>query len=205
MARHIKVVNGLGYDAFAFNLEMPLENRLVPVASDGKIGWKHCYARQIEELLNMLPGKKIVFSFSNPAAAAIEAMFLRNCQDIHSLICDSGPSAHLGLSALRLVKKYLQEKKYKDILPATSLIGTWSFSFHRDIHQHLAAFPAHFPILSIRGWKDELISPSEIDQVFEPHKQLKWIKLSLPEAQHLNGLKNFPNEYLNGLKSFLAQ
>lgn len=201
--RHIQVVNKLGYDAFAFTLSKPTKKHFLPLSPQGQFGWKHYYAEQIEELLNLVRGPKIIFSFSNPSASAIEAMARRNCQDIRALICDSGPSARLGFSAIKLVGKYLRDQKYQKAFFTCSLSWTWSPFYHKDIGQHLQTFPKNFPILSIRGWKDELISPDDIDQVFEPHKNLNWIKLSLPEAHHLDGLKLFPQDYSAGLKSFL--
>jgi fermentation-respiration switch protein FrsA (DUF1100 family) len=203
LARHIKAVNGLGYDAFAFNLRKLDSKFLIPLTSEGRLGLKHVFAEQIEVLLNMFPQKKIVFAFSNPAASAIEALARRKCYDVTALVCDSGPSARLGFSALRLGAKYFNEKKYRRSFLTTALIWSWSPLFHKDLNLHLSGFPKDFPILSIRGWRDELISPADIDLVFEPHKQLRWIKLSLPEARHLDGLKNYSKEYLSGLKSFL--
>ncbi|MEN0057698.1 MAG: hypothetical protein AAGB31_02595, partial [Bdellovibrio sp.] len=96
LLRHIKLVNDLGFDAFAFQLKGTHRDLLSlrpPLSSRGGFGAKHIYADQIEALLNMLPGKKIIFSFSNPTAAAMEAMARRRCSDTVALICDSGPSA----------------------------------------------------------------------------------------------------------------
>ena len=58
-------------------------------------------------------------------------------------------------------------------------------------------------IHGIRGWKDVLIKTDDIDQIFEPCKNINWTKLSLPEAQHLTGLKDCPNEYRSGVEDFL--
>lgn len=203
LARHVKCVNALGFDAFAFNLQKLNLRHPVPFTSEGRMGLKHVFAEQIEQLLNLLPQQKIVFAFSNPAASAIEALARRRCYDIKALICDSGPSARLGFSALRLGAKYFNERKYRKSLFVTALIWCWSPFFHRDLNQHLSQFPQDFPVLSIRGWRDELISPADIDLVFEPQKHLNWKKLSLPEARHLDGLKHSQDEYLNGLKCFL--
>ena len=62
-----------------------------------------------------------------------------------------------------------------------------------------------FPIFSIRGWKDNLIPPQDIDRHFEPHKNLDWRKLSLPDAGHLNGLRDFESEYIGPLTKFLKE
>lgn len=203
LARHIKAVNNLGYDAFAFNLHSAHIWEHLPLTAMGQFGLKHVFADQIEHLLNLLPGKKIVFSFSNPSASAIEALSRRACFDVSALICDSGPSGRFKSSALRLAMKFFSQKKIKRALFTGALMWGWSPRFHRDIFEQLGRFPKDFPILSIRGWKDPLISPGDIDLVFEPHKHLSWRKLSLPEGHHLDGLKKHSAEYLAGLKSFL--
>lgn len=205
--RHIKLVNDLGYDAFAFNLHGNHKNILSlqpPISAKGFFGAKHIYADQIEFLLNQIPGKKIMYTFSNPSAAAIEALARRHCSDILGMICDSGPTARFVPSAYNL---YTHEYKMKPwalrvaLAPILSL--GWSPFFHRDLHKDLNSFPQGFKILSIRGWKDLLIPPNHIDEVFEPHKQLEWSKLSLPEAEHLTGLRDFKEEYVPTVEKFL--
>jgi hypothetical protein len=44
-----------------------------------------------------------------------------------------------------------------------------------------------------------------IDKVFEPHGQIDWQKLSLPQAGHLNGLKDFREEYAPVVAQFLKE
>ncbi|HEY1079104.1 MAG TPA: hypothetical protein VGE46_03370 [Bdellovibrio sp.] len=209
LLRHIKLVNSLGYDAFAFHLQgdhRDLFSLRLPISSKNKFGAKHTYADQIETLLNLIPGKKIIFSFSNPCASAMEAMARRRCTDTIAMICDSGPTARFLPSAYNL---YTHEYKVK-LLPIRLLLAPllsmgWSPFLHRDIHADLAQFPEGFRILSIRGWKDLLIPPSHIDEVFEPHTQLDWTKLSLPECGHLTGLRDFKEDYAPAVESFLAK
>ncbi|MFV3407393.1 hypothetical protein ACNH6C_02220 [Bdellovibrio bacteriovorus] len=207
LLRHIKLVNEMGFDAFAFNLtgtHKDLTSLKLPISSKGGFGLKHIYADQIETLLNSVPGKKIVFSFSNPTASAIEAMARRNCSDTVALVCDSGPSGKFIPSAYNL---YTHEYKIRPLplrLALTPVLSlAWSPFLHKDLDKDLKTFPQGFKILSIRGWKDLLIPPDHIDQVFEPHTHLDWTKLSLPEAGHLTGLRDFKSEYAPTLEKFL--
>ena len=83
LSKHILLVNQLGFDTYAFNMDDKFKSLLhPPLASNGKFGMKHVLAEQIETHLNLFPQKKLVFAFSNPSASAIEAIAHRNCSDI---------------------------------------------------------------------------------------------------------------------------
>jgi hypothetical protein len=207
LLRHIKLVNELGFDAFAFNLKgthAELKKFELPVSPQGKFGTKHIYADQIERMLNEVPGSKIVFAFSNPSAAAIEAMARRHCSDTVALICDSGPTARFMPSAYQLFDEQYNIKSRLVRLALTPILSLgWSPFLHKDLKNDLNTFPKGFKILSIRGWKDKLIPPTHIDEVFEPHTQLNWTQLSLPEAGHLRGLADFKADYVPAVSKFL--
>ena len=202
MQRHVKFVNALGYDCLIFDLKFKVDQHLMSATSG--FGLKHVWADQIEQILNELPGRKIIYSFSNPSASAIEAIARRSASDVIGLICDSGPSGQLWASMLN----YYKFEKPISFWPQrllTAISGTllWSPQFSSLLSSDLEKFPEGFPILSIRGWKDPLISADQIDLVFDPHPQLKCTRLSLPKARHLNGLKDFRDEYELGVGHFL--
>ncbi len=208
LRRHINLVNELGYDAYAFNLkDSAKEHQFVPYSYvSKKFGMKHALADQIEEHLNLLPEykSKILFAFSNVSGCAIEALARRQSNDVISLICDSGPGASFMYSSYKLIEhqfniKFLPLK----ILATPVVMFGWSKDLHKDISTDLQRLAENFPVLSIRGWKDKLISPAHIDQIFEPAKNINWRKLALPEAAHLAGLRDFPEEYRAGLVDFL--
>ncbi|MEQ1723845.1 MAG: alpha/beta hydrolase, partial [Pseudobdellovibrio sp.] len=147
---------------------------------------------------------KIIFTFSNVSGCAIEAMARRKTQDVVALICDSGPGASFMYSSYKLIEQQMGVKFLPFKILGTPLVMLgWSKEFHTDIPLHLQKLPNGFPVLSIRGWKDKLISPAHIDQIFEPAKNIHWRKLALPEAGHLTGLRDFPSDYRSGLEDFL--
>jgi hypothetical protein len=203
--RHIELVNELGFDAFAFNLHKASALLTNPISRKKIPGLKHIWVDQISDLLSMIPQKKIVFSFSNPSAAAIEAMADRNNLDTVALVCDSGPSDKFLESAYHLFQHYKKDGILAGLTKTIITPMIWSPYIHVDVHPQLKTFPKGFKILSIRGWKDSLIPPNHIDGIFEPHPNLDWRKLSLPKAAHLNGLKDFREEYVAGLKPFLEE
>lgn len=167
-------------------------------------GMKSQWADQIELVLNETPGPKILFSFSTPTAAAIECIRRRHGHDVLALIADSGPSGELWSSIMNLMNSETKVPSWglrAFVTTAASLCVEPDFK--NICNSDLQQFPENYQILSIRGWKDPLISPRQIDMVFTPHTQLKWQKLSLPDAGHVNGLKEFPEDYKSGVERFL--
>jgi hypothetical protein len=203
LRRHIEWVNSEGFDAFAFDLLGEASFSNIPLTSNLKFGLKHQYADQIESLLNEISGEKIVFAFSNPAAGAIEALSRRRCHDVKVLICDSGPSGKFIESVYNL---YSGERKYsmpRSLVMTGFLSFFWGLKLNAGLEEELKTFPENFPVLSVIGWKDTLIPRHHIEAVFENQSHLDWRKLSLPEGSHLNGLRDFPEEYKTAVMSFL--
>ncbi len=205
LKKHIELVNELGFDAFIFKPQDHFSLFNLPITSELKFGLQHQITNQIENLLNQLDRKKIIFAFSGLANNAIEAIAKRNANDIKALICDSGPSNEF----LKSIYNFLEHKKGLSLAkrliqwPIFSL--AWNPQLKNNLHNDLEKFPAHFKILSIRGWKDKLMPPTYIDAVFEPHKQLDWRKLSFPQSEHMQSLTDSPKEYHTGLKNFLQE
>jgi hypothetical protein len=212
LKRHIDFVNELGFDAYAFNLKDSMSDySYFPLSQSKKFGLKHVLADQIQMHLDLLPEykNKIVFSFSNVSACAMEAIVHRiedeHGDDIKAMVCDSGPGTDVLSSSYNLIKHQLKVKSLISRLVRSPFFALgWSPLLNKDVYQDLSKFPKNFPILSIRGWRDQLISHQSIDQIFKPHTQLKWRKLNLPEAGHVNGLRDFPSEYKPAVEDFLS-
>ncbi len=207
LQRHVEFVNGLGFDCYAIKLR----DSFVPkfdhyFTSDLRFGKKHVWTEQIESALNFIKGPKIVFSFSNPTASAIQAISRRNANDIKALICDGGPAENFVES---FENYFLHEMPIKNPLLRTTAAKSISLLWHHrlahSVHQDLNLIPEGFKILSIRGWQDKLITPEMIDLIFQPHANLDWRKLSLPKAGHLNGLKDFKGDYEPVVADFLKE
>lgn len=205
LKRHVEFLNELGYDVLNYEIYKDSRNLSQKLVSSNELmGVKHIWADQVEAMLNSVPGKKIIFSFSNPSASAIEATVRRNATDVAGLICDSGPSGDLLSSMIN----YFTHEEPIAFFPlkwaaAAAMTFLWSPKFIEAIHADLEKLPQGFKVLSIRGWKDKLIPAHLIDQVFEPHLKLEWQKLSLPQAGHLNGLRDFREEYESPVRLFL--
>lgn len=205
LKRHIQFLNDQGFDCVDFELDDDIRKFYKAFSrTDGRFGFKEIWTDQIERMLNELPGRKIVFAFSNPSASAIEAIARRHGSDINGLIIDSGPSGDLFESLINFYKHETKIPFYP--LRVAAAFGTtlvWHPQYRTIMAADLAKFPSSLKVLSIRGWKDKLITPKMIDEIFEGHKQIDWQKLSLPQAGHLNGLKDFPEEYVPKVAEFL--
>jgi hypothetical protein len=208
LKRHIQMVNDLGYDAYVFNLKDDLkDHQYLPYSYiSKKFGLKHALADQIEEHLDFWPEykTKIVYAFSNVAGSAIEAMARRTTHDVIAMICDSGPGADFIYSSFKLMEHQMHvSSRALQLLGTPLVMMSWDPHRHKDIPDDLKKLPEGFPLLSIRGWKDPMISPASIDALFEPAKNLHWRKLGLPEAGHLNGLRDFAADYQPAVEDFL--
>jgi len=193
----------MGYDAFAFNLPN-FEQNSSGLWVRGQFGLKHLYADMIRFYVDQIPGEKILFSFSNPSAAAIEILaekFQKNeAQSFKGLICDSGPSLAFVRSAWNLA---IMSQRNPYLFASFSAF--WSWKLHRDLPGQLATFPKDFPILSIRGTQDLIIPPWHIERVFENSGLPNVSTFELPEAGHLDGLKRFTDSYRKTLSQWLEQ
>lgn len=207
LKKHVDLISSFGFKTEFVSLDEEFKDLFSNIFSANKgLGFKHVWADRIESELNRIPGKKIVFSMSNPSSGAIEAVGRRAASDISGLVCEGGPTNNFWES----IVNYLTHEKPISFKPARWALAAattvlWTPDFRKSLHQDLNTFPLKFPILSIRGWKDPLIDSKDIDAVFEEHENLNWQKLSLPEAGHLNGLKDYPDEYIEPLKKFLEK
>ncbi len=204
--KHISFVNDLGFDAYAFDFPELSSTMRQGFSKSGSFGIKKILADNIEFLLNVVEGPKIVFAFSNPCSAAIEAVSRRNASDILGMVCEMGPSGEA-------FKSYLNYFTYAEKIPtlalrwaaASATVIAWGANVVEDLKRDLASLPSGFQILSIRGWKDVLIPPHAIDKVFNEHSHLDWRKLDFVEAAHLKALRDYSDEYKFPVAEFLFE
>lgn len=201
--KHIGMVNDLGFDAFAFQLAEDKLGHSIPINSKKQFGLKHLYADQIEKLLNQIPGNKIVFSFSNPSAAAIEAIAARNATDIKALICDSGPSFQFIKSGENLLRWNKHYPVLLSQIAAPFFSFFWSPKMHQDCIEQLNQLPHGFPVMTLLAQNDLLIPPADTMLGFEKAKNLNWKNKIFSNTGHLQGLKTDPEGYRKEVQDFL--
>jgi hypothetical protein len=206
MLKHAQFVNSLGFDAVVFDttqqnpfLSLPL------ISSNLKVGLRHVWVDEIEQILNHIVEPKFVYSFSSTSDSALEAIARRNSSDVSAWVCDGGPFFQEIKCMWNLFSHQIEVKNpiFRAAMTAKGLLSLGWIDLHKDMIRDLKILPENFPVLSIRGWQDLLVPPSAIDEVFEHQTHLKYEILSLPEAGHLDGLKKSPEEYKTRVEKFL--
>jgi hypothetical protein len=207
---HIRMLNQLGFRVLSFDLSMKGWGQF-PISQDPRtkkayIGIKHLWAQRIADVLDEVPGQKILFTLSNPSSCAIEAMSLRKKNDVELMICDGGPFDMMWECGENLLEHYYEVKNFlfRKFLNV-SLYWLWSPEHHKSLHETLSKLPNGFPVLSIRAGLDELVPPKAIEAAFAGHSQIQLEVFDLPDCKHLKGLKDHPAEYKKRVEDFLKR
>lgn len=212
LKRHVEFVSNLGFDSAILENSIPKG----PVslkklfAKNGKWGVKHVWADEIENFLNLIEGPKIIFAFSGPSSCAIEAVARRpkanGNLDVIALICDSGPFFYdRYCNRNRLFLEQGITNPLKLAFTATLHEKIWSRNHEKSLSEDLASLPQSFPILSIRALEDKLVPPWAIDAAFRDQRHLDLEVFDVPGAEHLKGLRDFPEVYKPIASRFLEK
>jgi len=205
-ARHVKLFNDLGYSCVTFDLYKSTSIRET-LALNWKKPGRFLYQElidQITDVQNSVPGPKIMFSLSGPSLCSLIASSSRT--DIVAFICDGGPFKEIYTCTLRMFR----QQTSVPTLPLQMLVtgvacAFWGLQSYAHLQKALAAWPKDRPILSLRGGKDPIVFPENIAHAFADQPQLPLTVGMIPEAGHLDGLKNFPGLYKKLVMSFLKE
>lgn len=208
LRRHAHFFSSLGYDTLLFELTYSSKTLIkgLPLTKYFKFGLKHQWTDEISTVLDSISGNKLVYAFSNPSSCAIAAVSSRRAKDISGLVCDSGPF----LDVWRGNWNYLTfEKPIKNPLLKmaieTYVTVVWGLDHNKSLLRDIENLPKNFSLLSVRGWKDPLVSVKMINAAFENVDHLNFETLALPEGAHLNGLKDFADIYKPRVGEFLKK
>ena len=204
--RHVKMANDLGFDTVRFPLifNKMLPAQRLPITADLKFGARHVWAGQVESILNSIPGRKIVYSFSMPSNGALEALAKRRAEDVSAWVGDGGPFLQILKCSWNLFEhQFRVESRLLRGLYTSFSYFIFGHGIDEETPKLIAALPDGFPILSIRGARDPLVPQDAIDDVFRTAGKLDVEKLVIPDGQHLDGLKNYPEVYRPVVETFL--
>lgn len=202
--RHVELLNRYGYTCVTFNLFQGSS-----VDSDHNYTWTRYFrfmylnwVHQITDVLDSIPGKKIIFSLSGPSLSALIAASSRT--DIDKYICDGGPFKEFWQCTYRM---FTLEKPIKNpvwrVLWTTISCLYWGPIAFRHLTSALHGWTPRVPILSLRGALDPIVYPQNIQHVFDPHPHIKLSVVTIEKGHHLDGLKHFPEEYTAAVLNFL--
>lgn len=213
---HMNWLGELGFDCVTFDLPIhnlsELRHRL-PLSKEWSFGLHHVWADKIEQVLGSLVENKFIFSFSAASAAALIAIEKRHAIDVTAWICDGGPFSNLSLGVDNLIRSggllkiNPQLLKYNIVRTPLTKICTYLLGlnhFERDIKNALLKLPKGFPIVSIRGGNDHLITEDMIDNLFiSAFNHVDLQRVCLHSAGHLSGFKDEPENYKYAVGNFL--
>lgn len=204
--RHQHFVGDLGFDCVSLTLS---RNR-VPQPKDfidfPSRTWMSVWIQELKEILDLIPGRKILFSFSTPSVAALGTIVTENRSDIAAWICDGGPFLH-SLHCLGNYLRYQTKTPAALILPIAWLSRTLmgGVNFETTISNWIRHYPAETPVLSVRCGEDRLVPLEAAAQLFDVNPNVPLQVLQIPEADHLEGLRLFPKIYEPAVSQFLTK
>ena len=203
---HIEFLNAHGFEVYTY-----------PAFLSGKAKWEEfsplikknnvidLWSKELNERLNRLPGKKVIFTFSFPAVSAL--LLLSKRKDITALICDGGPFEGLFTTCLRFFThhEYLQNVFQKYLRAGQMALAFKAFSIKRKIKKAGRGAPKDFPILSLQGGQDRQAPPACINKALRAIPQARLTVCALKESGHLQGLKTERDFYIQSVISFLQK
>jgi pimeloyl-ACP methyl ester carboxylesterase len=207
--RHQDMVLEMGFDCYSFNLSanvIPTFEGLRPRHLEAfRRGVIEHWAAELAAVLDGLEGRKILFSFSFPSVTVPALLGPRPRADVTAWICDGGPFIDMWPCMWNLFTYTRPELGVAKRLALTGVsYAAMGGPFYRlGVTGWMHGLDPGFPILSIRSGNDVLVPERAIDGFFAVNPRLRPRKLLLPDASHLEGLKQFPQIYKTAVADFL--
>lgn len=203
LKKHVELVNNLGFDASTFQLSWHAPQWILTPERTLHRAWE----KDILFIFEKIKRPFVLFSFSGPGAAAIQALS-KHTNLMRGMIFDSGPFWDLKLCYDNLLNEYYGVHNFLlrqlMVFPMAFLLAR---SHQRDLSAGLKVIQeAHpdLPILSIQGQKDSLVPAHQIDLVFQNRGFNSLNILNLP-CGHLTGLKECPEAYKFSINGYLSR
>ena len=190
--RHQDMVLDMGYNCFAFQLSRGFGRGTIAA-----------YISELREVLDTLPGDKIIYSFSFPSVAAA-AVIAGGRRDVKAWICDGGPFFDTWKCYWNLLTRWKRGNRLTRMLRTTYIwLAAGGLSYYAKVSGWLNRFDPRFPVLSIREERDVLVPEAAIAKFFACNPKLNLKVLRISGADHLEGLKRAPEEYKRTVRMFL--
>ena len=205
--RHVEFLNQNGFDAYTYPAFLHGKDHwkdFLPALKNRKQGVLEIWATELQDRLNHLPaGPKALFSFSFSCVSAL--LVIPQRQDIKALICDGGPFLDFPQACFRLITHYHRASGFFFKLCLTGKIHRAFKVRSKKVHKSLGLMPHNFPILSLRGERDQQAPPIVIDRFFRKAKNPHITVCQLKHSAHLKGLKTEREFYIKNVMDFLCR
>ena len=195
--RHQDFVNEIGFDCISFTLDCEWKPEM-------DMTLREVWCEQLTSVLDQTPGDKIIYSFSSLSMVVPQILVEDGRKDIRVWVCDGGPFLEL----FHCFQNYYTYQKnvtgFKNVVSTSvGYVLMGALGLNHKVRRWMKSFPATLPVLSIRAGHDKLVPVRAIEKFFAAGTQMNLLKFEIPEAEHLEGLKTFPNIYKPVVTEFL--
>jgi len=206
--RHIKLVNALGFTAVSFELEGAHNQKIFfpPISKKFQWGMRYIWADRIEEILNIVPGEKVILTLSNPSFSVLEAVYRVKAKNIKAIICDGGPFFDIIKSYWNLFTHAFNYNIFARSLQLIFGAIYWNpLGYKSHAKKYIKSFDQKVPLLSIRAEKDILVPVDSIDKCLATYNPKLISRTLIKDVGHLMGLKKEKEFYKKTVSDFLRQ
>lgn len=208
LLRHIRVLNQIGLDVYAFDFSYRknIVYKQFPKLKNKEYQIQKIWMQELKDVLDYVPGPVVFFSFSGPASCSVH-WAAKHPEKVIGLVSDSGPFTHLFKCNFNLAKvEFGLKSKWQRLLFSVFITPLWNTAHTKELLENLANIKEATPYLSIQPVLDEVVPIDYQEDVFarSPHK-LKLEVLRLEKSGHLTGLKLQPQKYKQRLENWFSE
>jgi len=196
--RHQDFVNEIGFDCISFTLDCEWKPEM-------DMTLREVWCEQLTSVLDQTPGDKIIYSFSSLSMIVPQVLVEDGRKDIRAWVCDGGPFLELFHCFQNYYTYQMNVTGFKNVvLTAIGYILMGAVGLNQKVRRWMRAFPTDVPVLSIRAGHDKLVPARAIEKFFATGTKMNLQKFEILEAEHLEGLKSFPDIYKPVVRDFLT-
>ncbi len=213
--RHQEMVLAAGYDCVIFNLHYnsskathsPNQRLLRLFKNYLKVprSFISIWTDELNEILNQIPGPKIIYSLSSPSTAVVGCLGPKKRQDIQAWVCDCGPFLKVWQCFWNYSKYEAKRSNFFSIL----FFNTFGFLFFGGVfyrtrmRRWLRINNRQVPTLSLRAGQDRLVPAHAVSDFFSLPNSLRVESETFAHSNHLDAIKTDASRYQSVVLTFL--
>lgn len=215
--RHQKMLLQAGFDCVSFNLYFHSHDRTQTIQQrlkslmfhflSGKRNFIDQWVIQLSQVLDHLPGEKILYSLSSPSTSAVGVLGPKKRSDIKAWVCDCGPFLDVWTCFWNYSRHEARLSHFWALflfnLLGFTMFGGWGYE--RRMKKWMDQIPPQFPALSLRSGQDQLVPPQSIQKFFNLSSNLSLQVCHFDQAGHLDAVKTASKDYQEIVLTFLQK